>query len=79
MDGAELVGLLRSRGITTPALILTARGSIEDRVTGLDAGAQDYLLKPFEVPGCWPGSERCCAASTMRGRWCGPVDCGWTW
>lgn len=50
MDGADLVGLLRSRGVTTPALILTARGSIEDRVTGLDAGAQDYLLKPFEVP-----------------------------
>lgn len=50
MDGAELVALLRSRGITTPALILTARGSVEDRVSGLDAGAQDYLLKPFEVP-----------------------------
>lgn len=50
MDGAELVALLRSRGIVTPALILTARGSVEDRVTGLDAGAQDYLLKPFEVP-----------------------------
>lgn len=50
MDGAELVALLRSRGITTPALILTARGSVEDRVEGLDAGAQDYLVKPFEVP-----------------------------
>lgn len=50
MDGAELVALLRSRGVTTPALILTARGSVEDRVAGLDAGAQDYLVKPFEVP-----------------------------
>ncbi len=50
MDGAELVALLRSRGVTTPALILTARGSVEDRVEGLDAGAQDYLVKPFEVP-----------------------------
>lgn len=50
MDGADLVALLRSRGITTPALILTARGSVEDRVEGLDAGAQDYLVKPFEVP-----------------------------
>lgn len=50
MDGAELVALLRSRGITTPALILTARGSVEDRVEGLDAGAQDYLVKPFELP-----------------------------
>lgn len=50
MDGVDLVALLRSRGIATPALILTARGSVEDRVAGLDAGAQDYLVKPFEVP-----------------------------
>lgn len=50
MDGVELVALLRGRGITTPALILTARGSVEDRVEGLDAGAQDYLVKPFEIP-----------------------------
>jgi DNA-binding response OmpR family regulator len=49
MDGADLVALLRSRGIATPALLLTARGSVEDRVEGLDAGAQDYLVKPFEV------------------------------
>jgi DNA-binding response OmpR family regulator len=50
MDGAELITLLRSRGVTTPALVLTARGSVADRVDGLDAGAQDYLVKPFEIP-----------------------------
>lgn len=50
MDGADLVALLRSRGVTTPALILTGRGSVEDRVEGLDSGAQDYLVKPFEIP-----------------------------
>ncbi|MCV7174368.1 response regulator transcription factor [Mycolicibacterium sphagni] len=50
MDGSDLVALLRSRGIATPALILTARGAVEDRVEGLDAGAQDYLVKPFEIP-----------------------------
>ena len=50
MDGSELVAVLRSRGITTPALLLTARGSVADRVEGLDAGAQDYLVKPFEIP-----------------------------
>jgi DNA-binding response OmpR family regulator len=50
LDGAELVAVLRSRGIATPALLLTARGSVADRVDGLDAGAQDYLVKPFEVP-----------------------------
>lgn len=50
MDGSDLVALLRSKGIATPALILTARGAVEDLVEGLDAGAQDYLVKPFEVP-----------------------------
>lgn len=50
MDGVELITLLRSRGITTPALVLTARGAIDDRVEGLDAGAQDYVVKPFEIP-----------------------------
>jgi DNA-binding response OmpR family regulator len=50
MDGVELVSVLRSRGIGTPILLLTARGSVVDRVEGLDAGAQDYLVKPFEVP-----------------------------
>jgi two-component system, OmpR family, response regulator len=50
MDGSELVALLRSRDIETPALLLTARGSVADRVEGLDAGAQDYLVKPFEIP-----------------------------
>jgi DNA-binding response OmpR family regulator len=50
MDGSDLIALLRSRGVTTPALLLTARGSVADRVEGLDAGAQDYLVKPFEIP-----------------------------
>jgi DNA-binding response OmpR family regulator len=50
MDGSELVAVLRSRGIATPALLLTARGSVADRVEGLDSGAQDYLVKPFEIP-----------------------------
>ncbi len=50
MDGSDLVALLRARGVTAPALLLTARGSVDDRVEGLDAGAQDYLVKPFEVP-----------------------------
>lgn len=50
MDGVEVVAALRSRGIPTPILVLTARGAIADRVDGLDAGAEDYLVKPFEVP-----------------------------
>lgn len=50
MDGLDLVVLLRSRGIATPTLLLTARGSVDDRVEGLDGGAQDYVVKPFEIP-----------------------------
>jgi OmpR-family two-component system manganese-sensing response regulator len=40
---------LRSRSLTTPVLFLTAKDTIDDRVTGLDAGADDYLVKPFEL------------------------------
>ncbi len=46
-DGGELLRRLRQRQMTTPVLILTARGSVEDRVAGLNAGADDYLAKPF--------------------------------
>lgn len=46
-DGLSLLRELRSRGNASPVLILTARDAIEDRVAGLDAGADDYLVKPF--------------------------------
>jgi DNA-binding response OmpR family regulator len=45
--GLEVLAEWRRAGITVPVLILTARDAVEDRVTGLDAGADDYLLKPF--------------------------------
>ncbi len=47
LDGLELLRLLRDRGVAAPALMLTALGSVEHRVQGLDAGADDYLAKPF--------------------------------
>lgn len=47
MDGIDIVRQLRQGGITTPVLILTARDAIADRVDGLNAGADDYLIKPF--------------------------------
>ena len=47
MNGFELVKKIRAHDINTPVLFLTARDSIEDRVTGLDIGADDYLIKPF--------------------------------
>jgi DNA-binding response OmpR family regulator len=46
-DGLEILRTLRGRGAQTPVLILTARDTVEDRVTGLDMGADDYLVKPF--------------------------------
>jgi two-component system OmpR family response regulator len=47
MNGFEVCRELRGRGVWTPVLMLTARDSVDDRVTGLDAGADDYLPKPF--------------------------------
>jgi DNA-binding response OmpR family regulator len=49
VEGLDLLTRLRSRGVTSPALVLSARGSTGDRVDGLDAGAEDYLTKPFDV------------------------------
>src|SRR5258708_28854912 len=49
MDGLEVLRRLRHRGSRTPVLVLTARGAIDDRVTGLNLGADDYLPKPFEL------------------------------
>src|SRR5688500_8243475 len=49
LDGFELCRELRRRGRRTPVLMLTAKGLINDRVQGLDAGADDYLVKPFSM------------------------------
>jgi two-component system copper resistance phosphate regulon response regulator CusR len=47
-DGLHVLRTLRQQGFETPVLVLTARDTLEDRVTGLDTGADDYLVKPFE-------------------------------
>ena len=49
MDGLTILQRLRARGTAAPVLILTARGELEDRVRGLNLGADDYLAKPFEL------------------------------
>jgi two-component system response regulator QseB len=49
LDGVTLIRALRSKGITVPILVLTALGSTGDKVGGLDAGANDYMTKPFDA------------------------------
>ena len=49
VDGLELCRRLRAAGDRVPVLMLTARDAVEDRIDGLDAGADDYLVKPFDV------------------------------
>ena len=49
MDGLTVLKKLRENGVATPVIILTAKSEIEDRITGLDAGADDYLTKPFAM------------------------------
>jgi two-component system response regulator QseB len=49
LDGLDLVTRLRSRSVPARALILTALGTVDDRIAGLDAGADDYLIKPFDL------------------------------
>src|SRR6476620_7143560 len=49
IEGLDLMRQWRRHGVTTPVLVLSARGTAADRVAGLDAGAEDYLAKPFDV------------------------------
>ena len=49
MNGFEVAGRARKKGIKTPILMLTAKGQLEDKVKGLDSGADDYLTKPFQT------------------------------
>lgn len=48
-DGLEILTTMRRRGWTTPVLVLTARDAVEDRIRGLDSGADDYMVKPFAI------------------------------
>lgn len=48
-DGIQTLQVVRSRGITTPVLVLTARDAVGDRIAGLDTGADDYLVKPVDL------------------------------
>ena len=49
IEGLDVLSRLRAKGVLTPVLVLSARGSTQDRIAGLDAGAEDYLAKPFDL------------------------------
>src|SRR5437879_5614718 len=70
-DGIQVLSSLRKRGLQTPVLILTARDAIEDRVEGLDKGADDYICQAFRVPGAL--GPRPGVASTWADRASGPA------
>ncbi|MDD6466923.1 MAG: response regulator [Erysipelotrichaceae bacterium] len=53
MDGFEIAKKVRQKGIDTPILMLSAKGELDDKVTGLDSGADDYLTKPFMTKEYW--------------------------
>ncbi|RLK48236.1 two-component system response regulator PhoP [Alkalispirillum mobile] len=70
LSGLELIRALRDEGSNLPVLVLTARGHWQDRVTGLEAGADDYLVKPFEMPELL---ARVQALLRRAGGWAAPV------
>lgn len=72
MDGLTLVHTLREKNVTVPVLFLTALDGTEDKVKGLDAGGDDYLVKPF-FQSSLPGFGPSCAA--LGGRRCPRMNC----
>jgi len=70
MDGLTMIAALRSEGIQVPVLVLSALGSVDDRIRGLGAGGDDYLTKPFAMEELPPASPPCCGGRSRRGRRC---------
>jgi two-component system OmpR family response regulator/two-component system copper resistance phosphate regulon response regulator CusR len=66
VGGQDVLGQLRSQGIATPVLILTALGSVDDRVSGLRSGADDYLVKPFAFAELLARLEAICRRASPR-------------
>lgn len=66
-DGVEMLRELRGNGFKTPVLMLTARDQVRDRIEGLDAGADDYLVKPFDFGELLARVRACVAAPPVRG------------
>ncbi len=65
-SGLDVLRQLRGRGIRTPVILLTALGSVDERVAGLNAGADDYLVKPFSLPELLARIDAVCRRSLTR-------------
>lgn len=65
-DGLSICRRLRQSNIDIPIIMLTARGSDSDRIAGLEAGADDYLPKPFNQMNCWHVSVRFCVVKSVK-------------
>ncbi|MFV2118521.1 response regulator transcription factor [Streptomyces sp. Act-28] len=76
MDGLTAARRVRASGSTLPILMLTARDAVGDRVTGLDAGADDYLVKPFELDELFARIRALLRRSSYAGGGAGPGDPG---
>jgi DNA-binding response OmpR family regulator len=78
-DGMQVLHDLRAHGFTRPVLILTARDSVDDRVSGLDGGADDYLVKPFAFSELLARLRRSCGGTSRDvNSCCGPATWRWT-
>jgi CheY-like chemotaxis protein len=79
-DGWQILQAVRSAGLDTPVLFLTARDAVEDRVRGLELGADDIWSSRLPSLSCWPGSAACCAeaAAPPRKPTCNWPICAWT-
>ncbi len=69
-DGMQLLARMRQRGDTLPVLLLTARDAVEDRIAGLQGGADDYLVKPFgigDAASSWQDAARRACATPRSG------------
>ena len=78
-SGLDVLKALRAREVTTPVLMLTARDALDDRVAGLDAGADDYLVKPFAFPELLARIRALPPPRSRRTRCCGSRSPTSTW
>ena len=70
VDGLQVLQKIKNRKVIPPVLILSARDSVDDRVKGLEQGADDYLVKPFAFVELLARARCCCAAASRRRKNC---------